>query len=161
MSHCDLGGRPLVSVESQGRPTRRQIQTPGGANPAAPAARDLGNCRGTGEIVPLANRTFEWGGVIAKFIVRFECRASPLCPASFTQNRGKIAPAARQGRLERRKRQPTLVDLHLTEYLCGGMGMATGALRNAVRHILQYHIHVRFAIGAEKTDEPSPAVGAR
>ena len=36
--------------------------TNGGANPAA---RNLGNYRGTGEFVPLVNRTLEWGVMIA------------------------------------------------------------------------------------------------
>ena len=42
------------------------------ANPAAPAARlaarNLGNCHGTGEIVPFVNGTFEWGVVITPFL---------------------------------------------------------------------------------------------
>ena len=35
---------------------------------ADPAARDLGNYCGTGEIVPFVNRTFEWAVVIATFL---------------------------------------------------------------------------------------------
>ena len=40
----------------------------GNANPAAPAARNLRNYHGTGEIVPFVSRTFEWGVVIATFL---------------------------------------------------------------------------------------------
>ena len=43
----------------------------GNANPAACAAlaaRTLGDCRGTGELVPFVNRTFEWEVVIATFV---------------------------------------------------------------------------------------------
>ena len=43
----------------------------GDADPAAPAvhpaACNLGNYRGTREIVPFVNRTFEWGVAIATF----------------------------------------------------------------------------------------------
>ena len=38
------------------------------ASPAAPAARDSGNCRGTEELVPVVNRICEWGAVIATFL---------------------------------------------------------------------------------------------
>ena len=34
----------------------------------APVARNLGNYRGTGEIAPIVNRTFEWGVAIATFL---------------------------------------------------------------------------------------------
>ena len=37
----------------------------GGANPAAPAARNFGYYRGTGEIVPFVIGTFDWGVVVA------------------------------------------------------------------------------------------------
>ena len=40
----------------------------GGLGNANPAARDLGNYRGTGEMVPFVNRTFEWGVAIATFL---------------------------------------------------------------------------------------------
>ena len=48
-----------------------------GCYPAAPAARNLGNCRETGEIVRFVKRTFEWGVVIAVFVCLEYC-ASPL-----------------------------------------------------------------------------------
>ena len=56
----------------KGTTTRRNV-TRGGhgsanANPAAPAARTYPNYRGTWEIVPFVNRTFEWAVVIATFL---------------------------------------------------------------------------------------------
>ena len=45
--------------------------------PAAPAACNLHNHHGTGELVPFVTRTVEWDRNV---FVRFECCASPLCP---------------------------------------------------------------------------------
>ena len=55
MTPCVYWAQPGAAVEFAG----------GGANPAA---RHLGNYRGTGGNVPVVNRTFEWGAVIATFL---------------------------------------------------------------------------------------------
>ena len=65
---------PAETAAGAAAVTQRLI---GGANPAA---RNLGNYRATGQIVPFVNQTFEWGVAMATFLVRFEDCASPMCP---------------------------------------------------------------------------------
>ena len=63
-----LSGTRLLLIMSEVADVRGES---GGAHPAVPAARNLGNFRGTGEAVPSVNRTFEWGAVIATFLSVF------------------------------------------------------------------------------------------
>ena len=59
----------MQRVQVCGGPSPRGLdEQRGDANPAASAARTLGNYRGTGETVPFVNRVFEWGVVIATFL---------------------------------------------------------------------------------------------
>ena len=58
----------LTSQSFGNIPSPRPLLTHGNANPAAPAARSLGNCHGAWEIVPFVNRTLELGAVIATFL---------------------------------------------------------------------------------------------
>eukprot|EP00670_Eutreptiella_braarudii_P024331 CAMPEP_0174350370 /NCGR_PEP_ID=MMETSP0811_2-20130205/7433_1 /TAXON_ID=73025 ORGANISM="Eutreptiella gymnastica-like, Strain CCMP1594" /NCGR_SAMPLE_ID=MMETSP0811_2 /ASSEMBLY_ACC=CAM_ASM_000667 /LENGTH=62 /DNA_ID=CAMNT_0015478611 /DNA_START=194 /DNA_END=379 /DNA_ORIENTATION=+ len=51
--------------------------TIGGANPAAPSVRNLGNYHGTGE--PFVNRTFESGVLLAAFLFPVQ---APACPST-------------------------------------------------------------------------------
>ena len=75
--------RPLHPLPCPPPPCRTPFErtSAGSAHPAAPARRDLRHCRGTGEMVPFVNRTFEWGVISHRSIfVRFEDCASRLCP---------------------------------------------------------------------------------
>ena len=59
----------------------------GNADHAAPAARNLGNYHGTGEVVPFVNPVFEWEVVIATFlsVLRVVPRRCSRLTTSFTQ----------------------------------------------------------------------------
>ena len=99
----------------------RPLKGTGGANPAAPAARNLGNHLGTGGMAPLVNHTFEWGVVIATSLSVLSVVPRRLCPFDLLPS-PKIegngcgarypeancpSPAARAARSKREKRTAT------------------------------------------------------
>ena len=62
-----------------GRVVATWLVTLGGANPAVPAAHNLCNCHGTGDIVPFVNCTLGWGVVIATVLSILSIVPGRLC----------------------------------------------------------------------------------
>ena len=82
-------------LRPSGRPRCPGLFVLGNANPAAPEARPatgtLGNCRGTGDMVPFVNRTLDWGVGIAILLSVLSVVPRPCARLTdfLIQNQGK------------------------------------------------------------------------